>query len=234
MKHNRRDFIKTTALATAAGIVMTKTGNVFSAPHGDTFKLQPLPYDAAALEPHIDAQTMTIHHDRHHAAYVTKLNEAIAPMHLHDISIEKLCGSISKYDAAVRNNAGGHYNHTAFWQMMKPKADGKPSGRIEEALTGSFGTVDKFKEQFAEAAMKRFGSGWAWLVKGADNKLAIGSTPNQDNPLMDVSEFKGKLLLALDVWEHAFIKDYAPAERPKYIEAFFANINWSEVNSRLG
>jgi superoxide dismutase, Fe-Mn family len=228
----RRDFIKTGTLAAAAGVVITKTGNVFAEPQGDTFTLPPLPYDFAALEPHIDAQTMQLHHDRHHAAYVSNVNKALEPMHLHNITIDDLCKNISKYDMTVRNNGGGHYNHSLFWQLMKPNGGGEPTGKMLEAINGGFESFDKFRQQFSDAAMKRFGSGWAWLVKGADGKLAIGSTPNQDNPLMEVSDFKGTPVLALDVWEHAYYLKYQN-KRADYINAFFNVINWDEAAKRI-
>ena len=153
-------------------------------------------------------------------------------MHLHGITIDELCKNISKYDMVVRNNGGGHYNHSLFWQMMKPKGEGMPSGKIGEAINASFGSFDDFKKLFSEAAMKRFGSGWAWLVKGADGKLAIGSTPNQDNPIMDVSDLKGTPLLALDVWEHAYYLKYQN-KRADYINAFWNVVNWEEVARRI-
>lgn len=230
----RRDFIRNTSLAAAAGIVISKTGNVFAEkPHGDAFSLPPLPYDYAALEPFIDKQTMQLHHDMHHAAYVTNVNKALAPLHLHGITVEDLCANISRYDATVRNNGGGHYNHSLFWQMMKPKGEGTPTGKVAEAINASFGSFDEFKKLFSDAGMKRFGSGWAWLVEDADGKLAIGSTANQDNPLMDVSDFKGTPLLAMDVWEHAYYLKYQN-KRADYIAAFFNVINWEEVAKRLG
>lgn len=235
MKNNRRKFIKQGAIITAAGLVMAKTG--FSAIanqslHGDTFSLPPLPYDYSALEPAIDTQTMTIHHTKHHAAYVKNLNELLAPMHLHDISIDQLCKDISKYPAGVRNNGGGHYNHSLFWKWMEPKGGDAPTGKLLDALNGAFGSIEEFKKQFGDAALKRFGSGWAWLVKTAEGKLAIGSTPNQDNPLMDISDFKGEPLLGLDVWEHAYYLKYQN-KRAEYINAFWNVVNWEEVAKRM-
>ena len=235
MKNNRRQFIKQSAVLTAAGLVMAKTGfnAIASVPlHGDTFSLPPLPYDYAALEPAIDTQTMNIHHSKHHAAYVKNLNELLSPMHLHDITIEQLCKGISKYPVGVRNNGGGHYNHSNFWKWMKPHKGEAPTGKLLEALNGSFGSLEEFKKQFGEAALKRFGSGWAWLVKTADGKLAIGSTANQDNPLMDVSEFKGEPILGLDVWEHAYYLKYQN-KRVEYVSAFWSVVNWEEVALRL-
>jgi Fe-Mn family superoxide dismutase len=230
---NRRKFIRNATLATAAGVVMTRTGNAFAEKaDGDTFTLPPLPYDYAALEPFIDAQTMQLHHDRHHAAYVTKVNEALASKKLQGITIEAVCMNISKYEMTVRNNGGGHYNHSLFWQMMKPKGGGEPSGKVADALNSAFGSIADFKKQFADAAAKRFGSGWAWLIISNDQKLTIGSTPNQDNPLMDISDFKGTPLLALDVWEHAYYLKYQN-KRADYINAFWNVVNWDEVAKRL-
>ncbi len=234
MKHTRREFIRTSALAAAAGIALTQTGNVFAENliHDDAFTLPALPYDYAALEPFIDTQTMQVHHDKHHAAYVVNVNKALEPLHQHGITIEDLCKNISKYEMVIRNNGGGHYNHSMFWQMMKPKGGGAPEGKVAEAINGAFGSFDEFKKQFGDAAMKRFGSGWAWLVKGADGKLVIGSTPNQDNPLMDISDFKGTPLLALDVWEHAYYLKYQN-KRADYVNAFWNVVNWEEVARRI-
>ncbi|RUT27659.1 superoxide dismutase [Paenibacillus zeisoli] len=195
-------------------------------------QLPALPYPANALEPHIDEQTMNIHHDRHHNTYVTNLNAALesAP-ELQDKSVEEL---ISNLDAvpenirtAVRNNGGGHANHTLFWEIIGPNGGGNPTGAIASAIDSELGGFDKFKEDFAKAATTRFGSGWAWLVVGKDGKLAVTSTPNQDNPLQD-----GQTpVLGLDVWEHAYYLKYQN-KRPDYIAAFWNVINWNEVNKR--
>jgi len=166
------------------------------------FTLPQLPYSFNALEPHIDAKTMEIHHGKHHQAYVTNLNNAIANSDAEKLSIEELCKNISKYPPAVRNNGGGHYNHSLFWTLMKQNGGGNPSGPLGEAINSAFGSFEEFKTKFAAAGTGRFGSGWAWLIVGADKKLAITSTPNQDNPLMDVAEAKGSPVLGLDVWEH--------------------------------
>jgi len=193
------------------------------------FTLPPLPYANAALEPTIDATTMEIHHDRHHNAYVTNLNNAIAGKpELESQSIEDLCKNINSVPeairGAVRNNGGGHFNHTLFWNIMGPGAGGAPEGALGEAITAAFGSFEAFKEAFGKAGITRFGSGWAWLVV-KDGKLAITSTPNQDNPLMDGS---GTPILGLDVWEHAYYLKYQN-KRPDYIAAWWNVVNWSAV-----
>lgn len=193
------------------------------------FELPPLPYANNALEPHIDAKTMEIHHDKHHQAYVTNLNNAIAGTDAEKMSIEDICRNISKYPAAVRNNGGGHYNHSLFWTIMGPNAGGAPKGELAEAINSAFGSLDEFKKQFAQAAATRFGSGWAWLcVK--DGKLAVCSTPNQDNPLMDIADAgcKGTPILGCDVWEHAYYLHYQN-RRPDYVTAFWNLVNWDKV-----
>lgn len=191
--------------------------------------LPPLPYDKAALEPHIDTTTMEIHHGRHHNAYVTNLNAAIAGnAELEALSIEDLNKNLDKVPedkrAAVRNNGGGHFNHTLFWNVLGPNAGGTPSGELGDAIASTFGSFDAFKEAFGKAGVGRFGSGWAWLVV-KDGKLAITSTPNQDNPLMDGS---GTPILGLDVWEHAYYLKYQN-KRPDYIAAFWNVVNWDAV-----
>lgn len=195
------------------------------------FELPALPYAFPALEPHIDARTMEIHHGKHHQAYVTNLNNAVAGTDAEKLSIEDICRSISKYPAAVRNNGGGHYNHSLFWTVMKPGGGGEPSGMLAEAINGAFGTFDTFKQQFAAAGATRFGSGWAWLLV-SDGKLVVSSTPNQDNPLMDIAEVKGTPVLGLDVWEHAYYLNYQN-RRPDYIGAWWNVVNWEEVARRL-
>jgi len=192
-----------------------------------------LPYSFDALAPHIDQQTMQIHHGKHHATYVAKLNSALeAHPDLQGKSVEELIGNIDALPdgirTAVRNNGGGHANHTLFWQVMAPNAGGTPTGAIADAINGTFNSFDTFKEQFAAAAIGRFGSGWAWLVKDG-SALSIESSPNQDTPLMD-----GKTpLLGLDVWEHAYYLNYQN-RRPDYIAAWWNIVNWAEVNRRLG
>ena len=196
------------------------------------FTLPALPYAFNALEPHIDAKTMEIHHGKHHNAYVTNLNAAVAGKPEENLSIEEINTNISKYPVAVRNNGGGHYNHSLFWTVIGPNAGGAPSGELATAINAAFGTFDEFKTKFAAAATTRFGSGWAWLIKDASGKLAITSTPNQDNPLMDVAEVKGTPLLGLDVWEHAYYLHYQN-RRPDYIAAFWNVVNWAEVAKRF-
>lgn len=191
------------------------------------FELPKLTYAYNALEPHIDAHTMEIHHTKHHQAYVTNLNNAIAGTEAEKLSIEEICKNISKYPVAVRNNGGGHYNHSLFWTLMAPNAGGQPTGDLALAIDTAFGSFDEFKKLFAAAGTTRFGSGWAWLLV-KDGKLVISSTPNQDNPLMDVAEVKGWPVLGIDVWEHAYYLNYQN-RRPDYIAAFWNVINWNEV-----
>ena len=195
------------------------------------FELPKLAYAYNALEPHIDARTMEIHHGKHHNAYVTNLNNAIAGKPEEKLSIEEICKNVSKYAAPVRNNGGGHFNHSMFWNIMKPNGGGEPAGALADAIKTTFGSFNDLKTQFNTAATTRFGSGWAWLcVSGG--KLAVCSTPNQDNPLMDVSECKGTPVLGLDVWEHAYYLNYQN-RRPDYINAFWNVINWEEVAKRF-
>jgi Fe-Mn family superoxide dismutase len=195
------------------------------------FELPKLPYAYNALEPNIDAKTMEIHHTKHHNAYVTNLNNAIAGTDTEKMSIEDICKNISKQPVAVRNNGGGHYNHSLFWTIMKPNGGGNPSGDVATAIDAAFGSFDEFKQQFSNAAATRFGSGWAWLVV-SDGKLVVSSTPNQDNPLMDVADVKGTPILGIDVWEHAYYLNYQN-KRPDYVAAFWNVINWDEVAAKL-
>ena len=190
-----------------------------------------LPYSYDALEPHIDAMTMEIHHGKHHGAYTTNLNKAIEGTPLANMSIEEILKGVSKHSVAVRNNGGGYYNHNLFWSLMSPNGGGKPAGNIASAIDKKFGSFDAFKEKFNAAAATRFGSGWAWLII-SNGELEVYSTPNQDNPLMDVSEMKGFPLLALDVWEHAYYLKYQN-RRPDYIESFWHVVNWKEVENRF-
>ncbi|RFP65722.1 superoxide dismutase [Hymenobacter lapidiphilus] len=196
------------------------------------FELPALPYAFDALEPHIDAQTMQIHHDKHHQAYVTNLNNAIAGTDMEGKSLDELMQNIAAAPTAVRNNGGGHWNHSMFWQVLSPKGGGEPTGAVAEAITKSFGGYEKFKEEFTKAAGTRFGSGWAWLCKQSDGSLTICSTPNQDNPLMPDAGCKGTPVLGLDVWEHAYYLKYQN-KRPDYVAAFYNLINWDEVNKRF-
>jgi len=196
------------------------------------FVLPSLPYPVDALEPHIDKMTMEIHHGKHHAAYVNNLNAAIGGTDLEKKSIEEICKTISKYPVVVRNNGGGHYNHTFFWESLSPKSPGKPQGKLAEAIDKKFGSFEKFKEEFAKAGTSRFGSGWAWLLVDGSKELQITSTPNQDNPLMDIAEVKGIPVLGLDVWEHAYYLKYQN-RRPDYISAFWNIIHWELVSKRF-
>lgn len=196
------------------------------------FTLPPLPYSFNALEPHIDAHTMEIHHGKHHQAYVTNLNNAIKDTDADKMSIEDLCKSISKYPMAVRNNGGGHYNHSLFWSIMAPNAGGLPTGALADAINAAFGTFDEFKTKFATAGTTRFGSGWAWLIKNSSGKLEISSTPNQDNPIMDIAEVKGFPIIGCDVWEHAYYLHYQN-RRPDYITAWWNVVNWNEAAKRF-
>ncbi|MBK7854053.1 MAG: superoxide dismutase [Bacteroidetes bacterium] len=195
------------------------------------FTLPNLPYAVSALEPHIDAKTMEIHHGKHHQAYVTNLNNAIAGTDAEKLNIEDICKNISKYPAAVRNNGGGHYNHSLFWEILGPNKGGDPTGELADAINSAFGNFTEFKTKFAAAGTTRFGSGWAWLIKNASGKLEICSTPNQDNPLMEIAEVKGTPILGLDVWEHAYYLNYQN-RRPDYITAFWNVVNWDEVARR--
>lgn len=196
------------------------------------FELPALPYAHNALEPHIDAMTMEIHHGKHHAAYTNNLNAAIKGTEWENKTIEEILANISKLPAAVRNNGGGYYNHNLFWTVMGPGKGGAPSGELAEAITKTFGTFDEFKTQFANAGATRFGSGWAWLVKKSDGSLAVCSTPNQDCPMMDIAEVKGTPILGMDVWEHAYYLKYQN-RRPDYISAFWNVVNWDEVARRF-
>ncbi|WP_461630338.1 superoxide dismutase [Labilibaculum euxinus] len=196
------------------------------------FELPKLPYAYDALEPHIDARTMEIHHSKHHAGYTNNLNAAIAGTDIEEQSIEDILANISKQSVAVRNNGGGFFNHDLFWQVMSPKGGGKPSGSLLAAIEKDFGSFDSFKEEFSKAAATRFGSGWAWLVKQSNGKLVVSSTPNQDNPLMDLAEVKGTPILGLDVWEHAYYLKFQN-KRPDYISEFWNVINWEEVAKRF-
>ena len=196
-----------------------------------SFVFQDLPYEYDALEPYIDAATMEIHYSRHHRAYYNNFLNAVKGTELEKMAIEDILANISSYPQAVRNNGGGYYNHTIFWQNMTPQTGGKPSGKLEKALEKTFGSIDAFKEIFAKAGATRFGSGWAWLSLDRQGNLFVSSTPNQDNPLMDVAEQKGFPLLAMDVWEHAYYLKYQN-KRADYIEAFWNVINWKEVENR--
>lgn len=195
------------------------------------FVLDPLPYPSDALEPNIDKQTMEIHHDKHHNAYVTNLNNAISGTDMESKSIEDILASVSQAPIAVRNNGGGHYNHTLFWNTISGNGGGEPTGTLAEAISQKFGSFDAFKEEFSKAAATRFGSGWAWLVVTPEGELSITSTPNQDNPMMDIAEVKGFPVIGLDVWEHAYYLKYQN-KRPDYIAAYFNVVDWEAAEKR--
>lgn len=239
---SRRGFIKTGAIFSVLTLALGKWSKAFSQPLGSMeslnaelrlpvigkYQLPALPYSYDALEPYIDKQTMETHHAKHHQAYIDNLNKAIDDnSQAQALSLEDLCKNASKFSNAVRNNAGGHYNHTFFWKNMTPEGFDKPKGKIAEAIEKTFGTYEDFKTKFTEAALSRFGSGWAWLVLN-NGKLQIGTTPNQDNPLMDVSELKGTPLIALDVWEHAYYLKRLN-KRADYIAAWWSTVNWEEA-----
>lgn len=196
-----------------------------------SFTLAPLPYAHDALEPHIDTLTMQIHHGKHHQAYVDNLNKAIAGTPNEGKSLVELVAVAGSISAAVRNNGGGHWNHTFFWESLAPNAGGNPSGALADAITAAFGSFDAFKEKLAAAGMTRFGSGWAWLIV-KEGKLEVCSTPNQDNPLMDIAETKGTPILGVDVWEHAYYLKYQN-RRADYLSAFWSVVNWNKVAERF-
>ncbi len=243
-KNSRRNFIGTTvkaAMVTAvAGSQLSALASNYNAAKnsapalvGTSFTQLPLPYAYTALEPFIDALTMEIHYSKHAAGYAKNLQDAAAAENVNSNSnLEDVLQKISGYSTKMRNNAGGHYNHELFWNCMKAAPASIPTGELASAINKSFGSMEAFKTQFADAAKNRFGSGWAWLVVTADKKLAIGSTPNQDNPLMDVSNFKGFPLLGLDVWEHAYYLKYQN-KRADYITAWFNLVNWDFVAARF-
>lgn len=237
----RREFLKTGGKAgLAAGLSLTilpalaKEFKKGAPADAIGFTQTPLAYDYKALEPHIDAMTMEIHYTKHAAGYTKNLADACEAEHVSTQTqkLEDLLAGISKYTPKMRNNAGGHYNHELFWKLMTPNGAGKPTGKLAAAIDASFGSFDAFKTQFSDASKARFGSGFAWLVLNADKKLVIGSTPNQDNPLMDVSDLKGYPVLGLDVWEHAYYLHYQN-KRPDYITAWFNVINWDYAGQRF-
>ena len=192
------------------------------------FTLPSLPYAHDALEPHIDKLTMEIHHGKHHQAYVDNLNKAVAGTENENKSLEELVAAAGKISPAVRNNGGGHWNHSFFWQILAPAAGGEPKGKLADAIKSTFGSFDEFKEKLNAAGTTRFGSGWAWLIV-KDGKLEVTSTPNQDNPLMDVADVKGTPILGVDVWEHAYYLKYQN-RRPEYLKAFWSVVNWDTVS----
>ncbi|MCK9403851.1 MAG: superoxide dismutase [Chitinophagaceae bacterium] len=237
-KQDRRAFIKNTGKAgVAAGIALTVLpawATAGSPLAWNSFTQQPLPYDYKALEPFIDAVTMEIHYSKHAAAYAKNLGEAVVAekVDTNNTPLEDLLRHVSKYSPKLRNNGGGHYNHELFWQCMKPGTATKPEGKLAAAIDQFFGSLDAFKTQFTDAGKNRFGSGWAWLVLTADKKLMVGSTPNQDNPLMDLSDLKGIPLLGLDVWEHAYYLKYQN-KRPDYIANWWNVVNWEFVQKKF-
>lgn len=194
------------------------------------FKLPKLSYNYNELEPFIDAQTMKIHHSKHHQGYVNKLNKAVSGTPLAQLTLQEILKNVSEYSSAVRNNAGGHYNHSMFWRILSPAKNTKPSNDLLEAINRDFGSLENLKAQLNEAASKRFGSGWAWLSVDSNNKLFVSSTPNQDNPIMDIAEKKGIPILGIDVWEHAYYLKYQN-KRGDYLSAIWNVINWNEVSS---
>jgi len=196
------------------------------------FELPALAYATDALEPHVDKMTMEIHHGKHHQAYVDNLNKALAGTDGANQKIEDIIKNISKYPMAVRNNGGGHFNHTLYWSIMSPNGGGTPSGDLAKAIDAAFGSFDEFKKKFAEAGMTRFGSGWSWLSVAADGKLQVSSTPNQDSPVMDIAEVKGTPILGMDVWEHAYYLKYQN-RRADYVAAFMNVVNWDAVSERF-
>ncbi len=195
------------------------------------FTLPSLPYAHDALEPHFDTATMQIHHGKHHQAYVDNLNKALAGTPNENKSLEELMAMMSQLPAAVRNNGGGHYNHSLFWEILSPQGGGAPQGKLADAINAQLGGFDQFKADFANAGMTRFGSGWAWLCVKADKSLCICSTPNQDNPLMDTAECPGSPILGVDVWEHAYYLHYQN-RRADYLQAFWQVVNWADVQRR--
>lgn len=197
-----------------------------------THQLPKLSFSYDALEPFIDAKTMEIHHSKHHQGYVNKFNAAIEGTDLADRSLEEILGAVSGQPAAVRNNGGGHYNHSLFWSILGPNSKDTPSGELADAIDGAFGSFNGFKEQFANAAATRFGSGWAWLVVTKNGDLAVTSTPNQDNPLMDTADVQGTPVLGLDVWEHAYYLNYQN-RRPDYVNAFWNVVDWDAVEAKF-
>ncbi len=233
---NRRQFLTKTGkagIALATMPLLTKMTSSALLNNGSDYTQQPLPYAYIALEPFIDAMTMEIHYTKHAATYAKNLADACVAEKVDtaSTSLTVLLKSISKYSAKMRNNAGGHYNHELFWQLMKPSPSTAPTGPLADAITKTFGSFADFQKAFGEAAKTRFGSGWAWLLVKADGTLAVSSTPNQDNPLMDIAELQGTPLLGLDVWEHAYYLKYQN-KRPDYINAWWNIVNWEFVQKR--
>lgn len=235
---NRQDFFKTIAgsalLVSSMEAVATspESAELNAKPELYPFKQKALPYKFEALEPSIDKLTMEIHYGKHHMAYINNLNNALKGTENEKTPLTDLILNAGKYSDAIRNNAGGHWNHTFFWEILGPGKGGAPKGKLAAAINAQFGSFEKFKEEFAKTATTRFGSGWAWLVK-QNGKLVIGSTPNQDNPLMNVSTLKGVPILGLDVWEHAYYLKYQN-KRPDYISAFWNVVDWDKAGALFG
>jgi superoxide dismutase, Fe-Mn family len=229
--NNRRSFLKKLSAASAFALVAPSFSVLANSP-ATTFSLPPLPYSPDALEPFIDKLTMEIHHGKHHKAYVDNLNKAVAENELaKGKTLEQLMAMMGQLPQVIRNNGGGHYNHSLFWTLLAPAKGQQPGPQFTALVNGSYGSIDKFKEEFAKAGMQRFGSGWAWAIV-KNGKLVICSTPNQDNPLMDIAEPRGFPILALDVWEHAYYLKYQNL-RADYIKAFWNVVNWDEVEKRI-
>lgn len=239
MDNSRRSFLKKGSLLTLAGIgTQVLSGSLLKAMASnefgflnEPFLLPSLPYSYDALEPFVDTLTMEIHYSKHHKAYVDNLNKAMAEGKINS-TLDELIMNASKYSPIIRNNAGGHWNHSFFWKLMRPEGGGEPDGEIVSSINEAFGSFDVFKTRLEEAGLKRFGSGWAWLIVDANKKLSIGSTPNQDNPLMDVSELKGTPVLGIDVWEHAYYLKFQN-RRGEYLKSWWNVVNWTEVNKNF-
>lgn len=226
-----KNTMKKTLIFQIMIIVMTTTSSINAQQASAPFQLIPLNYAYTALEPHIDAQTMEIHHTRHLAAYVTNLNAAIKGTEAEKMSLIEILANTKKFDMKVRNNGGGVYNHDLFFATLSPNGGGKPTGDLAADIDAAFGSFDKMKEQLNNAGATRFGSGWAWLYVNTDGKLAICSTPNQDNPLMDIAEFKGIPIFGIDVWEHAYYLKYQN-KRADYLNAIWNVVDWNAVAER--
>ncbi len=239
MDKSRRSFLKKGSLLTLAGMgTQVLSGSLLKAMSSsesvslnEPFLLPTLPYSYDALEPFVDTMTMEIHYSKHHKAYVDNLNKAMAEGKI-NATLDELLMNASKYSPIIRNNAGGHWNHSFFWKLMRPEGGGEPDGEIVSSINEAFGSFDVFKTRLEEAGLKRFGSGWAWLIVDTNKKLSIGSTPNQDNPLMDLSELKGTPILGIDVWEHAYYLKFQN-RRGEYLKSWWNVVNWTEVNKNF-
>jgi len=224
----RRDFIQKATIITTS---LSLAPHLIWAKQPTAFELPPLPYDFSALEPHFDTQTMQIHHGKHHAAYVKNLNEAITGTPFEKLSLEAILEKVSEKEAKIRNNAGGHYNHSFFWKTLSPQSGGKPSGKLLEAINQQFGSFEKFKDAFSDKGKSLFGSGWVWLSFNKKRGLFLENTPNQDNLLMKkIYKTIASPILGLDVWEHAYYLKYQN-KRADYIQAFWNVVNWTEVSN---